>query len=386
MPNRGRINYQTLAVYAGPSPATGYFFSSGTSGTNLINVLTRIQSYNDDFSVNRVNVNQFGELAEIDRPIINSPTATATFDYLLANFSNEYKLGFVVNGTCNALSGILNKTADERNYFLKIASEGVDANGDTTSDTNVATIGLGNGFLNNYSFKAAVGSFPMVTVGVEGLNLVCQSTASGFSPAVNPSNGVPLNFPFTLPTAVSNPGTGDLDISVLRPGDITVTLTQRNAPDEGILVDATGAFTLPIPGSDIANGRIQDFNLSFGLSREAINALGYKYAKSREINFPVEITASVDAILGDLTTGSLGDLVTCDKSYDLQVDIRKPVSCNASVTQPIMCQYKLKNARLNSISNSNSIGANSRVSLNFTSQLGGPLQTEKGLFLSGIYA
>ena len=60
---RNRIIYQSEALYAGPSPATGDHFSAGNGGNNLVNQLHRVQSANYSFNIARQDVNQFGELA-----------------------------------------------------------------------------------------------------------------------------------------------------------------------------------------------------------------------------------------------------------------------------------------------------------------------------------
>ena len=122
-------------------------FYSGLS--NLVTQIHRVQSVDPGISTDRVDVNQFGELAGIDRLILSAPTASMSFSYLTANMANEEALGFNVSGDSSSITKILNKTEDEKNYFLRIASEGVDAVGDTT---NVGgTLAVGNGFITSYT-------------------------------------------------------------------------------------------------------------------------------------------------------------------------------------------------------------------------------------------
>ena len=69
------------------------------TGGNRIEQLHRIQSCNYSFNIARTDVNQFGELAAIDRVVLESPTVALDFSYVLANFANEKKLGFdIVQG------------------------------------------------------------------------------------------------------------------------------------------------------------------------------------------------------------------------------------------------------------------------------------------------
>jgi hypothetical protein len=375
---RNRVIYQSEAAYVGPTPATGFHFNSGASGNNLINQLQRVQVCNYSFGAKHKDVNQFGELAAIDRVIIDPPDATIDLTYILANLTNESYLGFVVDGSSSCISGILNKTRDERNYFLKIVGEGVDAVNDLTAGSPVFTVGIGNGFLSSYSTKGSVGNFPTVDIKVEGLNALIIQGNSGFLPAVNPIDGSAITSNlFVIPTTVSSPGTGNLALSALRPGDITITLAKRSANG------STGTYDYM--GPSITDAKIQSYDFTMNLTREPILRLGSKYAFSREIRFPVEVTSTIEAVLGDLVTGNLTDFVTADSSYDMLVNIFTPATVGVSA-RTLAAQYILRNAKLNLQSYTSNIGNNKTVRLDFTSQIGGPNQTGIGFFMSGIAA
>src|SRR5690349_7654967 len=121
---RNRIISASEALFVGPSPATG-------AQTTLYQ-LHRVQSVTQGFTVNRQDVNQFGSLAPISREINEAPTVTLDFSYFLTNVLNEQRLGFLVDGTASAISYLLNKTQDEKNYYLVTSAEGVDAINDTS--------------------------------------------------------------------------------------------------------------------------------------------------------------------------------------------------------------------------------------------------------------
>ena len=388
MPNRNRVIYQSEALAVGPTSATGQHFKqfaaeSIYSGANLLTGLYRIQNCNYSFNISRTPVNQFGELAAIDRVILDTPTVNLSFGYLLANAWNERALGLVVDGTLPALSGILNRVQDDKNYFLKITPEGSDAVGNSVNTVDTAVVGFGNGYLTSYSTKAAINSFPMVDIGVTALNMTFATGTSGTLPAITPADGTRITqYNYDFPTVVSSPGTGLLDVSALRPGDILIDLRQRDADDEANLSNATAVYSTA--GVNISNAKIQSYNLSFSLGREPLQKLGSKFAFSREITFPIDVSLSLDAIVGDLTTGTLSDFINCDQSYDITISLKQPV-CPGNA-QPVMMRYALRNARLNSQSFSSSIGSNKTVSLEFASQIGGPSQSTVGLFMSGVVA
>lgn len=389
-----RITFANEALYVGPSPSTGYHFwglrdaSATVQGVaenqgsgNRITQLYRIQSASMNWNVNRVNVNQFGELAAIDRVILDPPTVNLQFSYLLANMYNESGLGFSTQGSLSAISGMLDKTQDDKNYFMRIAPEGQDAVGDTASNPSVFTYGIGNGFVNSYTTQASVGGFPSVDVGVEGMNMTFDTGISGWIPAIIPVNGARMTgFRYLLPTASGSPGTGYLDISVLRPGDITMSFRQRSAEDEGNQNAASSAYSTA--GVSIDDAHIQSYNLSLSLGREQMRRLGSKFAFSREVTFPVDVKLSVNAIVTNITTGTISDFLTCDQAYDVSINIKRP-ACIGEPT-PVIARYILRNAKLEGQSYSTSIGSNQTVSMNFGAQIGSARQTGVGLMMSGI--
>jgi len=380
---RNRIIYQSEAVYAGPAPATGYHYGTYTPGiggnsnvpnasTNLVEQLQRIQTANYSFKVDRTDVNQFGQLAAIDRVILTNPTVSLDFSYINSNLSNEYLLGFTIasgnsDSAISAISGFLNKTSDERNYFIRTTPEGTDTVAYTdNSSGNNGVIGIGNAFLTSYSTEGSVGNFPTTTINVEGLNMNFQNGISGnFVPAVNPVNGQGLSNYYQLDQAVQNVGIGSGNaISALRPGDITLSLYNSLAS-----------------GVDINTMNIQSYSLKFDLGRTPIQRLGNKFAFTREIDFPLTVTLSVDAQVTTMNAGNLANLVVDDSAfYSPSITIKSPSDSNLT-----MAKFILKGAKLNSQTYSSDIGKNKTVSLEWSSQVGGPQDTVNGLFINGQY-
>ena len=394
---RNRRFFQGDNLYVGPTPSTGNFFTdidgnkiNDATGNNLIEQLYRVQSYSYDFNSPKEMVNQLGELEEIDQVTMTTPTVNLNFNYLLANFENERRLGFTVDGSTTCIKNILDKTQDDKCYFIRSAPQGIDGVGDTTSDSTVSILGFGNGYITSYSTEGSVGSMPTVSVSVEGLNaLFSEMGTSGYSPSINTDTGLRLTDTiFELPEATTNAtGTGIYDyksISVLRPQDITVTITQADSPLNSLPTGAKSTYSTM--GANLATARVQSYSLGFDLSRTAIEGLGSRYAFDREVSYPSTVTFTIDALAGDLNTGSWNDLIECTKVYDVQVDLKDP-SCDPS-TREVVAQYKLKNTRMISYSSSMGIGDNQTVNIQFQSSLAGHKTsgstTNKGLFMSGI--
>ena len=129
--------------------------------------------------------------------------------------------------------------------------------------------------------------------------------------------------------------------------------------------------------------KIQSYSIGFDISREPIQKLGSRFAFSREITFPVTVTCSIDALVGDLNSGNLGDMINCDDAYDIKVNLKNPAGCSVDSTQTV-CEYNLRQAKVNSQSYTSDIGSNKSVTLEFAAQIGGPNQNYVGLFLSGV--
>jgi hypothetical protein len=360
--SRNRIIYNVLALYASQVSPSGQ-----QTGVGSIKQLTRVQSFDEDFSRNLTDVNQFGSLAAIDRIEVEAPTVNASLSYYVTDGSNEKYLGLTVTpnnsqNNVSCISGILNKTTDEKNYYLLIADEGNDANG---YNGNSGVIGVGNGFVTSYSVNAAVGEIPTATVDLEALNIRIYSNVQNEAvvPAVNPSNGAPINnAKFKLPIGQTNDNNSQ--VTALQPGDIEFT--------------PVGTI-----GYDEENLKVQDFTLSFDLARTPLQKLGSKYAFSREIDFPVTATLEINAEVGNLEDGNLSDLLCATGTHDFTITLKKP-DCSGN-GQPSL-RYLFKGAKIISQNFSSAIGDNASMSATYEVQLGGPQDTSRGVFISGSYA
>ena len=400
---RNRVIYQSEALFVGQK--TGVTDAHTSAGD--IKQLHRVQSANYAFSVARTDVNQFGELAAIDRVVLDTPTVSLDYSYYLANMSNEENMGFFVNKKAtatdelvSALSGVLNKTEDERNYFIQTSREGEDAVGDTTRDDDsltgigaqADTIGIGNGFITSYSSEASVGGFPTVSVAVEGMNMLfATGTQNVPNPGINRIDGSASTTKASLPTVsgdfkASSEQSGILSISTLRPGDITIKIAEHSTDGTFGSDDYDlGGAKLPTAAGDATNSaNIQSYNISFDLGRTPIQRLGNRFAFAREVDFPVNVSLSVDAIMTDLTTGNLNDLVDCEKSYDVLIQLKGITGSACDTVKGDVASYILKNLKPDSQSYSSSIGDNKTVTLDFSTQIGGPRDTNAGVFFAGV--
>lgn len=392
---RNRLIFQSESIFVGPAPSTGAHTTSGLtypglygnpggqySGTNLNNQLTRIQSAGYNFQIPRTDINQFGELGAIDRVIIQQPTVSLDLSYLVANLANERYLGLTVTPTgstqqVSCISGLLTRVSDDHNFFVVDGAEGQDINGN--SNLNIAgtnVYAFGNMFLTSYTTEGSVGNIPQASVRLEGLNMLVQTGVYGNTiPAVFPSDGTRVTgWFYNLSNAASNanPGTGDLAISALRHGDMTLTVFNSGSNVEFAEFGAT-----PSPVS----GAVQGYRFNFDLRREDLLKLGSRFAYSKEIQFPVTVSCSVNGLVRDLNTGDLASFICADNAYDIELAIKRP---GCEVNRPVVAKYRLLGAKLDGASYSLAVGNNKTFTLDFSRQIGSATQNQ-GLFLSGVY-
>lgn len=395
MATRNRLIFQSENVFIGPTPATGAHFSlpagtgttygsyaiQVTSGSNTIKQLDRIQSCNYSLQIPRTDVNQFGELAAIDRVIVQSPTVSLDMSYVLANFANEKNMGLTVTPTgqtqqISCISGILTKVSDDKNIFVLDSLEGQDVNGNSSINVDGTNVyGFGNMFLSSYTSQGSVGNLPTVDVRFEGLNMIIQTGIQGNTiPAVFPSDGSRVSgWYYALNNASSNadPGSGDLNISALRHGDMTLTIFQSGTNLEYAEFGAT-----PSPVS----GAVQGYRFSYDLRREDLQKLGTRFSYSKEIQYPLSVSCSVNGLVRELNTGDLSAFICSDNTYDVELAIKRP-GCDAN--RPVVAKYRLLGAKLDGQNYSLGIGSNKTFTLDFSRQIGSPSQNV-GLFLSGL--
>jgi hypothetical protein len=376
---RNRVIYQSEGLYV------SNVASSGSAESH--EQLNRIQSANYSFTINRQDVNQFGDLARIDSLVLEPPTVSLDFSYYLTDGFNERALGFFVehsgvkansqrfanadtNTSGNFASGHLVSSSGS-NFFIVTSPDGQDLNKDpgVALDGNDTVIGVGNCYISDYGIELAVGSLPTVNVTVEGANMnSAPYYAGGFaSPAVDQADGSKyVTTTITLPDPTENGGIASKNgpITALRPGDVTLDLS-----------NVDGESLVKLDGTDGAH--IQSASISLPLSRTPIDRLGSRFPFAREVDFPVTATMSISAIVATAQSANLADLLNSgvQKATILVKDHSTP-STDA-------IEFTMKGLKIDSQSFSSSIGSNKTVDLTFSTQIGGPNDTANGVFMSG---
>ena len=441
---RNRVIYQSQALFIAPS-ATGAqvsgLNSSGPdatktsygpdtldelkSGISLLKKMDRIQSCNFNFTLNRQDVNEFGKLARIDTLVTEPPTVGLDFSYYVTDGYNERLMGFNLTGTkdsegntitdanmsttAQSISGLL-QDLQGNNFYILTVEDGEDVVGENdVLAPNSTVVSIGNGFVTDYSFEAAVGGLPTATVTVEAFNIKTDANITPFTTTVEPlgvdntsygsvSTFVSGNSPAvnlfqtpatkftdvkkayrldykvgftgsqTLQDTYNYTGftTGNSTVSALRPGDITLQFPSGNGG-------------VSISGANQAH--IQSFSFSIPLTRTILQRLGSVFGYTRVVDVPINMELSISAVVSELKALNLFDTMADTNKYDFAITLN---DSNSDSPKQKM-RYEIKNAQLVSETYSEAIGDNQSVDITYTVQLGGANDTTAGVFMSGSY-
>jgi len=425
---RNHIIYNNLGVFVGPAPASGFHFidnngvlndnyTISTGNYNLIKPIIRTQEVSYDFNISRNDIKALGKATSINRPIVNMPTINVEFSYLQNGLINENRMGFYTNypfrtdtgvayysdnfAVC-CLSGFISRKLDrennelqwpynyrdKRNIFVPLSKEGQDLNTQVTGQTssnsnNIDVVCFGNSYLYSYKTQGAVASIPSVTVGYLAENMVIYSSGSGcLLPSVDAKNLSYFPRHFSIPSIEE----GNMPVSVLLPGDISLDLNVLRPPTTIYATEGTGAAIDTVStdikdiGVKFSDIKLQNYSIDLGLNRENLTSLGYKLPLDKEIIFPVFANLGVGMIVGDYETGNFTALMSKNNDYNLTLRINNPPSADIQQTA---VQYDFRRAKLNNVSNSASIGQHKVVSMSFTSEID-PKDFSKGFFMSGL--
>lgn len=360
--SRIKTIYSNQVLFAGPSPATG------AQASGDIKKINNVQSLGNSFTYALEDINVYGQLAAKERINMEGAEVALDFSYYLTDFENENNLGFAVGSNINAISYFLNKTEEDRNYFRYIAPEGYDAVG--LANSSGAVMGIGNGYLSSYGLSLQVGDFPTATVSVTALN--ANAVVDGVAeetPAVDPETGRQLTGTFTLPSPIPDSPAGKP--TIIKPGDVVVEFSN----------DAAGVFQA------LSELIVQNVSVDFDLNLEPIRKLGSRLPIARDLTPPIQVNVGVEALMNDLQENNLVDFLCSEPSTDITVSLYDN-SCDAGGPtqdpEDIFAKIIIKGAKLTSQDLSGTIGPNDTVSLQFQSQVGGPNDTDNGLFMSGV--
>lgn len=383
MPNsRTRVISQSKAVYITP---TGW--TNGGANTKFTVEADQLQgvdtfSYEIDLAGSRQDVREFGQLARIGTVRMSEINPTLSFGYYLSSGANEKHLGFneSENNSSQCISAFLSEDVNkkESNIFVGVVDEGDDAIG--FSDQSPSdVIGFGNCFLSSYSVNLSVGEIPRADIEMQASNVVFYSNDRQglISPSLN------LDGTRAEPAATANIDLptaevcADLDggLKVLKPHDITVAFTTNG------ITSSAGGDGIGGQAFDTSISALQSVSIDVPLAREVIESIGTQLAYAKPLQFPIDVTMNMSALVTEFAEGALEYALT-GTAGDRTTDIS--VAMNAGGVEQM--KFTLKGAVLDSQSFSQGLDDNETVDLTFSAQIGGASTTTQGLFMTKLLA
>lgn len=384
MASRTRVISQSKCVYAAPTgilPTAaigGGVLASSQSGF-LPQQLHRVDTFSFDIDIAgaRQDIREFGQLARIGTITMSELNPTFSLGYYLGNGENEGYLGFNPQGIGsdgNVASQFISGTITEefrkreKNIFVLTVEEGEDAFQSTDYTTPERAkhdvVGFGNATINSYSVNFAVGEIPRVDIEGEASNIqFYESMSSGlWNPSLNRDGGRADTGQARLDAG----NTGDMDVLVLRPEDVTVSFSD----DE-----------FEMGGTNLADMHIQSASIEVPMSRTNISALGSERAVAKPLDFPINVTMSISALLKNFHAGAI-DMILTGAAGDETTNITLNVTNDQGKASN---KYVLQQATLDNQSFSVGLDDNETIDLTFSAQIGGPTTTTQGLFYSGSF-
>lgn len=349
-----RLTYDKLGILISDFPA---YKQSGTQLENLI----RVQDFVYEFVHPAIDIKEIGSdnlvLRDGDSPIIKQPEVACSIKYMFCKGENESALGFSLSKESSVLKKFFNaSTSDDVNII------GVAANQRGHSDLNLIStdrfeghyvIGLGNCFLQNYTYNAQMGALPICEVSYAGSNIKFDkydSTAKPTLPSIK--LGVDNSFSpesITLNENVFNEDVND-DVNVIMPGDITVKIEKYAGSYGGVPIESL-------------NAAIQNVSINLPIQRQDIYGFGSNYVFDRKLKLPIVGSINMSLIIREFSEGQIESFFREGAKYEIiiQQDYR-------NYKDPIknIMNIEINNAQLKSQSFQNQIGGQSTTSVGFT--------------------
>ena len=398
MASRTRVISQSKAVYVSPTGILPTFGADGTPSRKISALsgilppqLHRIDtfSFDVDLAGGRQDVREFGQLARIGTINLGDLNPSFSVGYFLGNGENESNLGFNPAGKDDAgdlqdqfIKGILSEdpAKREKNLYVLTTAEGDDAfttagtvapqgsfidnpTGRFTTSELAAqdVVSLGNCNFESYTVNFAVGEIPRVDIDGTAENISFDTANSGlYNPALA-RDGARAD---TGQLMLGVPSTGNMDVLVLRPEDVTLSFSNES-------------FTFG--GTDLGDMHVQSASIEVPLSRTPIEALGSAKAVAKPLDFPINVTMSVSALLKNFSAGQIDKILTGSAGEET-TNITLDVKGEDGDTKH---NFVMQKAVLDSQGFSQGLDDNETIDLVFSTQIGGSNQTDQGLFYSG---
>jgi hypothetical protein len=334
---RPAISYENIAMLQSSAPA---YSIESNSGQNVA-FLPLVQSIEVSFDIPRNNAGEIGSKGFINQSFQNAPDVSLKINSY-EDFSKLFE---------NLFTGsFLNENLDfDRNFYAVLNDErGFDISKEDISGKQI--LSFGNCYLNGVTMSQSVNGLIQSSYDFVGSNLTAQEIKfngteyTGLNPALNLTGNQNADTIFKFEDLSGNYYTAD--------GSVVPSYTTD------VIISGSGSI-----GNFLINSEsVQSFDLSIPINRKTIYTLGKKFPVKRKALFPSEGSFSFSNITENFHVNgeraSLLDFVSYDEFYDIFVSGKK--------NNGDEFVHKIQEAKINSMSLSNSIGSNSENSFSFS--------------------
>ena len=368
--SRNRTIYQSESLFVGDSIYA--------SGKNNNHELIRVQGASYGFSLNKTDINQYGRQLRLDTVQLESPTVNFNFSYYLGDGFNEKNIGFDINADKQFVGPFMDSFSGN-NFYMLTSDEGIDAV-DFNSGDNYSLIGIGNAYLTNYSLNMSVGSAPIVELSYQAANINSQNgqvsgqIITGSLPSINPEEDSIISGDVVLKKPKDR---GASRPSVIEPGNIRLEFPGFQSDNEGPISKTKGQGSF----------HLQSASLSLPMNRSELYRVGTKYSYARVLDYPINGTLTVTAVLSDIESENLLNIISeCrdqgNKEISLTLDKCKIPEYGIEVfgVEKAM-KITLKGVDLISEAFTSQVGSNKAVDVAFRVQVGSDDDLSRGVLL-----
>lgn len=312
--NNTRVFYATQAVAIGKIGATA-IADSAANGSTLAGEMALchgVQSFGADTNFNLEQAFELGQLSLYEN-IEEIPDVNVTMQKVLDGYSLLYHLGSSYDGTgtkitTTTLSGRADTRADLRAVINATTDSAV-----TSGDSAVAELYCSGMYLSSVSYNIPTDGNATEDVSFVGNNKRWIESHDAVNQLLIAVNDDRVDDTFAAIFGDDTPVTPNA--SIIRRQDVVTSGTSINGYTTilpslitGVNAEAGSVFKSRAPQNagrlDPNRAHIQSFTCSVDLGRTPINQLGTRAPYSRYVDFPTEVTSSLEvvAIAGDNIT------------------------------------------------------------------------------------